>query len=167
MPKGLLFLIVPFCSIFIGIGEFLLYSTARGILMGAMARNWPYTNGRMVNVENKIDSESESNSREITVRYTYAVDGSEYEGSTIHPAYTASSFEVAHQRLESVLGSAKQIRVYYDRSKPSRSTLSVGIYSCSFSGFAGGFLFLSAGLGFLLSYGSPSPGIRITPAGSR
>ena len=46
---------------------------------------------------------------------------------------------------------AKEVRVYYDVKSPMRSTLSVGFYSGSLTLFFTGFLFLGAGLGFLLT----------------
>jgi len=148
----MLYLIVPFCSIFIIIGGWLMLSAGRKIVMGIQARDWPQATGRVLKVESKDTSDSESNSREIRVRYAYTVAGRDYESTTIHPTYGSSSFEQAHRGLESLLRSAEQVRVHYDTRQPSRSTLSVGFYSCSLALFFGGFIFFAAGVGFLLTF---------------
>ncbi|NBV24898.1 MAG: DUF3592 domain-containing protein [Proteobacteria bacterium] len=152
MDKPWLYIIVPFCSIFIIVGGCLMVSAGRKIVLGAKARHWPQTTGQVLSVESKDTSDSESSSREIRVRYAYRVGGHDYESSTIHPTYGSSSFEQAHRGLESLLRSTQQVRVYYDGSQPSRSTLSVGFYSCSLASFFGGFIFFGAGVGFLLTF---------------
>jgi hypothetical protein len=70
----------------------------------------------------------------------------------IHPAYGSSSFEESHAQLEAVLTAGKSVRVYYEPSAPSRSTLSVGFYSCSLASVFGGLIFIGAGVGFLGSF---------------
>ncbi len=126
--------------------------TARKIMLGIQASHWPQVAGKITSVTSKDTSDSESNSREIIVRYTYQVAGLEYEGNTIHPTYSSSSLEKAHQSLESLLRSSSEVQVYYDRTKPSRSTLSVGFYSGSLTLVSAGFIFFAAGLGFLLTF---------------
>lgn len=152
MNKPLLYVIVPFCSIFIIVGGGMMAFTARKIMVGIQAKRWPQTSGQVVSVESKDTSDSESSSREILVRYAYNVNGLDYESSTIHPAYTSSSFEQAHEGIESLLRPAQKVRVYYDAAKPSRSTLSVGFYSGSLAAFSAGLIFFGAGVGFLLTF---------------
>ena len=151
MDKRWLYIVVPFCSIFIIVGGWLMVSAGRKIVLGTRARHWPQAIGQVLSVESKDTSDSESRSREIRVRYAYSVSGHDYEGKTIHPAYGSSSFETAHRGLQSLLRPAQQVRVYYDAAQPSRSTLSVGFYSCSLASFFGGFIFFGAGVGFLLT----------------
>jgi hypothetical protein len=151
MDKRLLFIVVPFFLIFIITGGWMMFSTGYKILLGIQARHWPQATGRILSVQSKNTSDSETSSREIQVRYTYSVGGRQYESGTIHPAYGDSSFEDAHRGLDSLLRSAQQVRVYYDASQPSRSTLSVGFYSSSLASFFVGFLFLVAGVAFLLT----------------
>ena len=152
MNKSMLYVLVPFCGIFIAIGATLMVSTGRKIALGARARSWPTTVGRVLSVNSKDTSEEDTPSREIQVRYAYQIDGHDYESTTIHPTYTSSSFEAAHSGLESLLRTAQQVRVYYDSSQPSVSMLSVGFYSSSLAMFFGGFIFLALGLGFLLTF---------------
>lgn len=152
MDKPWLFLIVPFCSLFIGVGAWLMSMAGSKIMEGVKARHWPHTTGQLLNVESKDTSTAESSSREIQVRYSYSVNGKSYEGNTIHPAYGSSSFEGANRGLETLLKSAKQVRVYYDAVAPNRSTLSVGFYSCSLAPLFGGFIFFAVGVGFLLTF---------------
>ncbi len=152
MNKSMLYIIVPFCSIFIIVGGSMMVFTARKIVLGMQARHWPQTAGRVVSVGSKDTSDSEGSSREILVCYAYNVGGRDYESSTIHPAYSSSSFEEAHRGIESLLRSTKQVRVYYDGAQPSRSTLSVGFYSSSLAVLFGGLIFFAAGVGFLLTF---------------
>lgn len=153
MGNKALYLIIPFCSIFIIIGASIMISKGRRILLGTVAASWPHTVGRMTSIESKDTSSPDisSGSREICVTYSYTVGGCEYQGTTIHPAYGGSDFEGAHSALEELLKPAKQVRVYYDPRNPSRCTLSHGIYSCSLANFFGGFIFFAAGIGFLLA----------------
>lgn len=136
MGKAALYLIVPFCSLFIIVGAGMVLSSARKIQAGIQARDWPHTTGQMLSIQSKDTSDSESESREIQVRYAYQVGGRSYEGTTIHPAYGSSSIEEAHKGLESLLGKSKEVRVYYDRSCPERSSLSVGFFSGSARSFS-------------------------------
>lgn len=154
MPKEnrVLYFIVPFCSLFIIAGAWLMFHTGRKIVVGNRAKNWPHTTARIKNVESKDTSSDEGSSREIVVRYTYRAGGQDYEGTTIHPAYGGSSFEVAHRGLEKVLKPDQQVRVYYDAMRPSTCTLSVGFYSCTLAAFFGGMLFMFAGIAFLLTF---------------
>lgn len=152
MGKSVLYVIVPFCSIFIVVGGWLMVHAGRKIALGTQARHWPYVTGRLLSVESKDTSSSEGQSREIQVRYAYSVDSRDYESSTIHPSYGSSSFEQAHRGLESLLQPAKEVRVYYDAAQPDRSMLSVGFYSCSLALLFGGLIFLSSGVGFLLTF---------------
>lgn len=152
MNKSALYIIIPFCSIFIIVGGGIMVHAARKISLGMRARHWPQTTGRVVSIDSKDTSDSDSSSREILVRYAYNVGGRDYESSIIHPAYGSSSFEEAHRGIESLLRSAQQVRVYYDGAQPSRSTLSVGFYSCSLAMLSGGLIFFAAGVGFLLTF---------------
>lgn len=152
MDKSWLFFIVPFCSLFIGVGAWLMFMSGGKIAEGVKASHWPQTTGQLLTVESKDTSDAESNGREIRVRYSYSANGRSYEGSTVHPAYGNSSFESAHRGLEAVLKPPQQVRVYYDEANPNRSTLSAGFYSCSLTLLFGGFIFFGAGIGFLLTF---------------
>jgi len=145
----LLFLIVPFCSIFIAVGGGLMISSGQKILEGRRAAHWPHTTGTVLSAESKDTSDE---GREIVVRYSYTVDGRALEGTTVHPTYGGSSVEDAHQGLEQLLTPGKKVRVYYRKDAPDRSTLSVGFFSGSLALFFGGMLFAAAGLGFLLTF---------------
>lgn len=127
-------------------------SAARKISLGMQARHWPNANGLILKVASKDSSDSESHSREIQVRYAYTVAGQRYEGTTVHPAYTSSSFESSHHDIEALLTSGKMVRVYYDERNPERSTLSTGFYSGSLAMVSAGFIFFGAGVGFLFTF---------------
>ena len=145
----MLFLIVPFCSIFILVGGWMTYSSVKKIYLGIAAQKWPTVAGQLSEVVSKDTSDSESSSREIQVRYSYAVSGQAYEGKVIHPCYGGSSFEEAHRLLEAKLATGKSVEVFYDPANPSYATLSTGFYSCSLAVVFGGLIFFGAGIGFL------------------
>lgn len=145
----MLYFIVPFCSIFILVGGGLTIFAARKITQGIAAARWPHVEGVIQSVVSKDTSDSESSSREIQVIYTYQVAGRNFDGSVIHPAYSSSSFEEAHQGLEKALHADQKVRVYYAEGDPARSTLSVGFYSCSLALLFGGLAFLGGGICFL------------------
>lgn len=146
-----LYVIVPFCSIFIIIGASIMIRMGWRIFLGTRAASWPYTVGRMTSIESKDTSAEGISSREICVSYSYTVGGREYQGTTIHPSYGSSSSNEIHRELEDLLKPAKQVRVYYHPRDPSRCTLSYGLNLPSLAPFFGGFLFFAAGVGFLLA----------------
>ena len=57
MNKSWLYGIVPFCSIFIIIGGWMMVSAGRKIRVGAQARHWPWSTGRVLSVESKDTSD--------------------------------------------------------------------------------------------------------------
>ncbi|MGC3971245.1 MAG: hypothetical protein QM775_29060 [Pirellulales bacterium] len=83
MDKALPFVIVPFCSVFIIFSGWLMTVAARTIAVGVQTRDWPFTDGRVLTVENKDTSDAECSSHEVLVRYARGVAGREYEGTTI------------------------------------------------------------------------------------
>jgi hypothetical protein len=109
----------------------------------------------MLSVGRANAEEGESSDRSIVVRYRYTVDGKDYEGTTIHPAYDydgdGENIKDGHQQLENLLGSVEKVRVYYRSDDPATSTLSVGFYSGTLAGFFAGSIFFACGSAFLLT----------------
>ena len=147
-----MYLVVPFCSIFIIIGAWIMIASGHKILLGVKAASWQQTVGYLSSVVSDYGS-PDVPGREIRVRYSYAVAEHEYQGNTIHPSYGSACPESAHRDLESLLQPAEKISVYYDPADPGQSMLSPGFYSCSLTVLFGGFIFLAAGVGFLLAIG--------------
>lgn len=145
-------ILVPFCGFFIVAGGLIAGWTAKGIVEGALAAGWPQTTGTLLVMENELvsrGSEGSEDGHEVVVRYAYNVDGREYRGTRVHPAYSASGFNEGHDAVEARLAGKKQVRVYYHAENPAVSTLSVGFYTCTLAAFFGGLAFLSFGLGIV------------------
>lgn len=146
------FVLVPFCGFFLVAGLLIVGWTGKGIAEGALAAGWPHTTGTLLRMDNELvspgDYDSEE-SREVVVRYAYSVGGREYEGSRVHPAYSASSFNDGHAAVARLLAGKRLVRVYHHAENPAVSTLSVGFYTCTLAAFFGGLTFLCFGAGLL------------------
>ena len=152
MGKGILWFIVPFCSIFmIAGGGIMLYGLLR-IVEGCRATSRPTTVGTILTRLSKDTSGDDGNSREIVVTYAYTVDGRDFVGTVIHPCYMGSSFEEAHRGLEAQLEPGRKVRVRYLPDDPQRSVLATGFFSGTLTVLAFGGVFFGAGLGFLLIF---------------
>lgn len=152
MGKGILWFIVPFCSIFMAAGGGIMLYGLFKIVEGCRATSRPTTVGTILTRLSKDTSDDESNSREIVVTYAYTVDGRDYVGTVIHPCYTSSSFEEAHRGLEERLVPGRKVRVRYLPHDPQQSVLAAGFFSGTLTMLAFGGLFFGAGLGFLLIF---------------
>lgn len=149
MGKNLLWLIVPFCSIFIIVGGWLVVHTTRKIMLGCQAAKWPHAVGEIIEAKMQDTSDSDSHTCEMKVRYAFRVGDDAHEGTTIHACYGSSSIQQAHRPLEALLKVGTPVRVYYDPANPSRSCLSTGLFSGNLALVFVGAIFLFAGLGFL------------------
>ena len=148
MGKGLLWIIVPFCSVFIIVGLGVIWESVRSIIQGCHAAEWPSTIGQIVRAKstNIVDSEK---SRIIEVRYSCRIKETSFEGSTIHPCYDKFNVEEAHILLEQCLREGVKVKVYFNPIQPDQSSLSTGFYSGSLSPVFGGLLCTLTGLCFL------------------
>lgn len=126
-----------------------MFNSAGKIWKGMAARAWPQVDGVITSVTNKVTKDSDGDSRELLVRYSYEVGGESFEGRTLHPAYVKSSMETTHEGFEKILGPGTRVRVYYRQGAPGDSTLSTGFYSGTLPLLFGGLIFFGAGVGFL------------------
>ena len=147
----ILWIIYPFCSIFILVGLALAFWTMRGIVKGRSVAYWPTSNASLLNCEFKSDNDSEGESYEVVVSYEYTVHGQKYENNKIHPAYSASGFD-GHRALFQRLKDSTVVEVYYNEFDPAESYLLAGTFSAHLAAFFGGLIFMSAGVFFLLTF---------------
>lgn len=152
MNPGVLWFVVPFCSIFILIGLAFLLTCLRQIRAGCKASSWPTTQGRIKTAELKRTQQSKGHTTELKVTYVYTVHDREYVGNVIHPCYGGSSLDPEHKKLAALLKPGKHIEVRYRYDDPQRSTLSTGFYSGTLIGVLIGGLFAAAGAAFLLIF---------------
>ncbi|OYP32917.1 DUF3592 domain-containing protein [Rhodopirellula sp. MGV] len=148
----LMWVIYPFCAIFILVGVGICLSTLRGIAKGQAVTAWPSTEASIVNCGLESHSDSEGGlSHQVTVEYEYSVVGCTYTGTKIHPTYTSSSFK-GHHALHQKLSAAKVVQIKYNEANPEEAYLFGGNFSSAYAGFFAGMIFASAGLLFLLTF---------------
>ena len=147
----ILWIIYPFCSIFILVGLAGAFSTMLGILKAHAVSNWPTENASLLDCEFKSDHNSDSESYKVLVRYEYNVHGRKYENDKVHPAYSRSSFG-GHRRLFKRLKKATVVKIHYNDADPSESYLLAGHFSAHLAALFGSMIFFSAGVFFLLTF---------------
>lgn len=152
MGKGFLWIIVPFCSIFILIGAGLMTSSLLQVVEGTRASAWPAAVGTIKTAELKQHRAKKGHTTELKVTYAYTVDGREYVGDVIHPCYAATSHDPDHAKLAELLRPGTQVRVRYRPDAPQRSCLATGLFTGSLIGVLGGGLFAAVGTLFLLIF---------------
>ena len=169
MGKIWLWVIVPFCSVFILTGAYLIFQTGKKIYGGVLSKSWKTTEGKIVSseIEEKKDSDGDK-TYEVTVTYQYYAEGIGYSGSRIHHAYNGSGDETIHEEIFKKLKKGNRVVVLYNPSNPKDATLTSGFYSLSLGGLFGGSIFFFVGLGFLLTFlvvilgsGNFAEGIRV------
>jgi hypothetical protein len=137
------------CPLFFLIGLLVLVGSTRAIWTGCRAASWPHTTATLLSAEFKkyeSDSADSVTTFEVLVRYEYWVAGQRYEGTRIHPAYSASSDWNTHIRLSERLQPSRRVRVYYRADRPAESTLCVGFFSRTLAVFFAGFTFTALGV---------------------
>lgn len=92
------------------------------------AAAWPTALGTITQLSVQENSDSDGNTYEVKVQYTYTVDGVAYQGSRLAFGYGGSSGREAHEEIHRKLMGAKIVTVRYDPSDPSVSCLSFGLH---------------------------------------
>lgn len=92
------------------------------------ASRWPTVSGNIAELELEDDSTGESTTYEVKVRYTYAVDGAEYEGTRLAFGYLGSSERPGHDEIYQRLKNATTVEVRYNPTDPAVSCLSFGLH---------------------------------------
>ena len=123
MPTGL----IIFFSIFFAIGFLILGIGLYSLRMSYLAKNWPTTEGKILQCEVKADTDSNRTTFEAIVKYDYVVGGTRYEGDRIAFGYSGSSLRSAHQEIADRLTGVKTVLVRYDPKDASRSVLTYGL----------------------------------------
>jgi hypothetical protein len=146
-----LWIIYPFCSIFMIVGAGIAFYAIRGIMKAKAIDEWPTVNVHLTKCEFKTHSDSDGDSYEVIVQYDYTVVGKEYSSNKIHPSYSASSFD-GHRPLYEKLKKCSVVRARYNELAPEESYIVTGRFTSALSILFGGILFFSAGLFFLLIF---------------
>jgi hypothetical protein len=120
--------VTVFMSVFLLIGFGVLGYGIWSAQRSTQAAAWPTTPGTIKQLSVQENSDSDGNTYEVKVQYTYKVDGVAYQGSRLAFGYVASSGREAHDEIHRKLQGAKTITVRYNPSDPSVSCLSFGLH---------------------------------------
>lgn len=134
-----------------GWGWRILVRHTKRIHLGIRARAWPQTFAKIKHSRLVQYSSSQSRGGKVVVRYLYEVNGTAYNGDTIHPCYPRGKGVDyhSHATLDKVR-MARRVRVYYDPLQPSRSMLCTGFYPASLFPILGGLFAILPGAGVAL-----------------
>ncbi|MFO0951647.1 MAG: DUF3592 domain-containing protein [Isosphaeraceae bacterium] len=119
-----------FVGIFYAIGLGVLGFGLWGAWRSTAAASWPTTRCQLKEAHLHTQSEGSEGgpTYEVTVRYTYAVDGVIYEGDRVAFGYRSSNNLSAHRGIHDALSRAKALSVRYDPVRPAVSCLSYGVH---------------------------------------
>lgn len=151
--KLLLLFIVPFCSMFIGLGGWIFWKESRAVFLGKSAKDWDIAEARIIEckIEERKDGEGDV-IYEVKVGYEYGYQHTEYKGSTLYPPYSGSKDKKEETELWKLLNGSDTVSVHVNPNKPDQSTLIAGYYSSYMAGAFGGLVFFFAGVTFLLTF---------------
>ena len=139
----------------IGLGLAVIFIALSQIKAGKESESWPSVRGRIV--ESKVRSRrTEYTDRDTGVRktrteyfphvvYEYEVDSEVYKGSRICFGCVDAKEETAY-RLVRMYPKGREVDVYYDPEKPSRSVLQPGEDLEMREAMIGGIVFVAAGI---------------------
>ena len=91
-------------------------------------RAWPTAQATLSTLEVVKNSDGDSTTYEVKVRYDSTVEGVAHEGSCLAFGYGGSSSKESHDEICQRIKEAKAVAVRYDPSDPSISCLSFGIH---------------------------------------
>lgn len=142
-------------------GAVLLWRGVQSAVLLQRAKSWPTTRGTITAC--KLEEKRKPNGRtagELTIRYTYQVNGKAYENDRLSFDYDSLHSYQAMQRVEEKLKGVKQIDVYYNPTNPQMAAI-----SCNTNGEVYGILALAiTALAFTLGIGvyllAPYPILR-------
>ncbi len=121
-----------FISIFFLIGFGLLAWGLYSLCCGRQALTWPTTEGRILECNVNKNSDGESTTWQVKVRYSYVVDGREFEGSRVAFGYSGSTAYAEHQSIYEKLQQASRVIVRYKPGDPGNSVLAAGFNRATF-----------------------------------
>lgn len=121
-----------FISIFFLVGFGLLGYGVHSLYRGRQALSWPVVEGRLVECRLQENSDSDSTTWAVKVRYSYSVTDREFEGDRLAFGYTGSSTHEEHQGILDKLQSGSRVMVHYLPSDPRNSVLAAGFNRSTF-----------------------------------
>jgi hypothetical protein len=139
--------LIVFC-----VGVSILISGVHTFHLALNSRNWPETSGTVTQSElrNRLagTSEGEKTISTYTIAYEYTVRGNKYTGSTV-----AFGKLISPEAAVGKYRPGKNITVFYDAKRPSKSVLEPGSNMGNYLGLLFGIVIM--GLSFLIKKNSP------------
>jgi len=166
MPKWTDVLVSLCLGVLVAGGLYFLYLGLRNVWMAVASRDWPAVRG--VVKESRVDQSDSRDSETGTVtrmhsarvRVSYSAGGRQYETGTIFFGQTegsADSSEAELLRMRYPEGLA--VKVYYRPGNPAVAALKPGLFADALWLPGAGFVFLLAGVMFLVMYFSATRGL--------
>jgi hypothetical protein len=138
IPK--LFFLIP--AFFIIVGAAVTASALYTHFLRLRAERWPVATATITSVREEPKGRG---AWTVKTTYTYEVQGRQYEGSKIHPTYTASPNHQGHEAFMDALKPGRKVQVQYRPENPAQAFLATSFLSSSLISVAAGLLFLAFG----------------------
>ncbi len=142
----ILWVIYPFCLLFILGGTYFLIRTIAGFSTAGVAADWPKAEATITECEFKILRNPDKTNYEVLVEYEYTVFGNKYKNDKIHPNYAFSSLRASHRQLYERLKQSTVVVTRYNPSDPSDSYLATDFLSSHLGEFFCGLLMVTSGI---------------------
>jgi len=144
--RVILWVIYPFCLLFILGGAYFLIRTIAGFLTAGVAVDWPKAEATITECEFKIHRSTDKTDYEVLVEYEYTVFGNKYKNDKIHPNYASSSLRASHRQLYERLKQSTVVVTRYNPSDPSDSYLATDFLSSHLGELFGGLFMVTSGI---------------------
>lgn len=116
-----------FISLFFLVGFGMLGYASYSLYKSKQAENWPLTDGKILSCKLRENIDSEGNSYQAEVLYSYWAAGQTREGKKLAFGYSGSSSRQMHKEIVERLEKASCVKVRYNPSKPSEAVLACGL----------------------------------------
>ncbi|PQA88630.1 DUF3592 domain-containing protein [Hyphococcus luteus] len=116
-----------FFGLFLAVGVGILGFGLHSLHMSQQAEHWPTTPGTITASDFKVNSDSDGDTYQAKVEYTYNADSYERTGEKIVFGYAASSSRGFHQDIHDALPVGSQVAVRYNPANPDQAVLSFGV----------------------------------------
>ena len=144
--RAILWVIYPFCLLFILGGAYFLIRTIAGFSTAGVAVDWPKAEATITECEFKIHRSTDKTNYEVLVEYEYTVFGNKYKNDKIHPNYGSSSLRASHRQLYERLKQSTVVVTRYNSSDPSDSYLATNFLSSHLGELFGGLFMVTSGI---------------------
>lgn len=119
---------IIFIGVFYAIGVGMLGYGLLSLKRSTEAGDWPTAVGSIDECQISRKDSGENVTYGVEVKYSYSVNGKEYQGDKLAFGYAFSSARETHQEILEKLKAAQSVEVRYDPFHPENSVLSYGVH---------------------------------------